>query len=95
MASKEVKEQTYVDDALIAARNKEEAIVKTSQFDEILNHADMPNKGWMYSGDESNALPIGADAASEQEDRVLGLLWDPKSDTFYFTVELDLQYRIN
>ena len=88
-----MKEQTYVDDALIAARNKEEAIVKTSQFDEILEHADMPNKGWLYSGDESNALPIGADTASEKDDRVLGLLWDPKSDTFYFTVELDIQYR--
>ena len=93
VASKEVKEQTYVDDALIAARNKEEAIVKTRQFDEILDHADMPNKGWLYSGDESNALPIGADAVGEKDDRVLGLLWDPTSDTFYFTVELDLQYR--
>ena len=90
---KEVKEQTYVDDALIAARNKDEAKVKTKQIDEILEHADMPNKGWLFSGDESDALPIGADTSGEKDDRVLGLLCDLKSDTFYFTVELELQYR--
>ena len=41
--SKLIKTQTYVDDELVAASNKEEALLITSRMDEITSHADMPN----------------------------------------------------
>ena len=43
--SHEMKTQTYIDDQLVAADNKPNALVKTSRLDEIGAHAGMPNKG--------------------------------------------------
>ena len=68
--------------------NKDEAVLKTRRMDEICDHAGMPNKGWIFSGDEStSSVPIGG-KVDELEERVLGLLWVPKSDTFNFRVVL-------
>ena len=86
----EIKDQTYVDDQLIAAENLSEAKLKTKRIDEIGEHASMPNKGWTYSGDRSSSVSIGGDVL-ELEDRVLGLLWDVECDMFRFTIELDLK----
>ena len=52
--SEEVKSQTYVDDQLGAAAGKVEAVQKNERWDEICDHASMPNKGWTYSGDISS-----------------------------------------
>ena len=40
----ELKQQTYIDDILIAASDKRVALIKTSRHDEILAHAGMQNK---------------------------------------------------
>ena len=91
--SRELKEQTYIDDALIAAADMEEAKLKTARLDEICEHASMENKGWTFSGDSSSsALSIGGEV-DRCEDKVLGLLWDPKSDSFHFRVELRLDSK--
>ena len=52
-ASRDIKEQTYIDDELVAAENNEKlhTITNQSQMDEISGHANMHNKGWVYSGD--------------------------------------------
>ena len=85
MESEEVKNQVYIDDLLTAATGKEEALVKTSRWDEICSHASMPNKGWTYSGDDASDVDIGCDM---DVNKVLGLGWDPKTDTFLFRVVL-------
>ena len=41
--------KTYVDGMLMAAKNKEQALLKTARLDEIGKHAGMTNKGWIYS----------------------------------------------
>ena len=87
--SEEIKNQTYVDDELVAAVNDTVLREKTRRMDEICDHASMPNKGWTYSGDSSAEVAIG-DEASACEDKVLGMLWDPSSDTFNFYVVLKL-----
>ena len=43
VASVELKEQTYIDDQLIAAPDMPELREKTVQMDEILDHAGMSN----------------------------------------------------
>ena len=89
--SREIKYQTYIDDELTAAVNKDEAMLKTRRMDEICDHAGMPNKGWLFSGDEStSSVSIGGEV-DELEERVLGLLWVPKPDTFNFRVVLKLK----
>ena len=88
--SKEIKEQTYIDDELTAAPSKAEALIKTQRWDEIKAEASMPNRGWMYSGDDASVVEIGGDL---DVDKVLGLAWDPKSDTLLFRVKLKLKMK--
>ena len=88
--SEELKKQTYIDDELISAANKEEAIMKTSRMDMICDHAGMPNKGWTYSGDEGgDKVLIGGDG-DVVEEKVLGLSWLPRDDTFKFHLAIQL-----
>ena len=88
--SREIKEQTYIDDELTAAPSKAEALVKTQRWDEIKAEASMPNKGWKYSGDDGVEVEIGNDL---DVDKVLGLIWDPKTDTLLFRVKLKVKLR--
>ena len=88
--SEEVKDQTYIDDQLTAAEDKPAALLKTQRWDEICEHASMPNKGWTFSGDESPDIPIGGE---ENIDRRLGQSWDPAKDTFSFIATLRVKLR--
>ena len=88
--SREIKEQTYIDDELTAAPSKAEALLKTQRWDEIKAEASMPNKGWKYSGDDGVEVEIGNDL---DVDKVLGLIWDPKTDTLLFRVKLKVKLR--
>ena len=70
--SLEVKNQTYVDDGATAATDKETAVVKMGRWDEILDHAGMPNKGWICSGDDSANVELGK--GDEEITKVLGYI---------------------
>ena len=86
--SQELKNQTYIDDELVAAADKNQAFEKTRRLDEICLHAGMPNKGWAYSGDHSvEDVSIGGEEIGATE-KVLGISWVPKSDVFRFQVTL-------
>ena len=82
--SQEVKDQTYVDDELTAAPNMHEARIKTSRWDEICAHAGMPNKGWIYSGDDASDVELGS--GDNDIVKVLGFGWIPRTDFFVFRV---------
>ena len=85
--SVDVKSQTYVDDALVAAANNQEIHQKTDRIDEICDDAGMKTKGWTYSGEEKSDLSIGGDAGDLNE-KVLGLSWSPGTDKFTFNIVL-------
>ena len=91
MESKEVKEQTYIDDGLTAAPSMPEALIKTQRWYEILDHCTMPNKGWTFSGDDKSDVVIGRDQSDME--KVLGLAWDPKSYSFVFKTRLHLKMK--
>ena len=88
--SKEIKEQTYIDDELTAAEGVAQAEEKTRRWDEIKAHASMPNKGWLFSFQNAPGVDIGGNSEAE---KVLGLIWDPKSDTLRFRVQLKVKLR--
>ena len=91
LESQELKDQTYVDDELVAAPYMEELIVKTQRMDEICQHANMPNKGWTFSGDKGvSGVDIG-DEVDSPDEKVLGMSWSPSSDSFDFHVTLKLK----
>ena len=89
--SEEVKLQTYIDDGLTAAANKQEAALKTERWDEICAHASMHNKGWTMSGDDTPEVAIGIDEIDIE--KVLGLAWDPKTDSFLFKPKLHVRRK--
>ena len=89
--SEEIKNQTYIDDALVAAPNHQAGIVKTSRLDEICDHAGMPNKGWTMSGDDKSEVAIGSGDSDADEERVLGISWMPKLDVFRFKISLSFK----
>ena len=76
-----------MDDQLVAADDKKNAVLKTTRLDEIADHAGMPNKGWVYSGDMVSDMAIGGDD-QDSEEKVLGLCWVPSRDVFMFKVML-------
>ena len=87
VASQEIKDQTYVDDELVADVNMMALRRKTAEMDEITDHAGMKNKGWLYSGNvSSGAVSIGG--GDEESGKVLGLLWLALEDVFGFKVVL-------
>ena len=91
--SEELKIQTYVDDEMVADKDMESLVQKTQRLDEITDHANMPNKGWLFSGQENphaeeNGVSIGGEDGSE---KVLGLLWHASVDMFGFRVVLKLK----
>ena len=69
--SLDMKEQTYVDDELVADEDEVSIRIKTKRLDEIGEHAGMPNKGWIYSGDTVSDVKIGEDV--DLEEKVLGI----------------------
>ena len=86
--SRDMKDQTYVDDQLVAAASKEDMMTKTARLDEIAKHAGMPNKGWIFSGDAVPNFVIGGADPFEMLEKVLGLCWVPNLDVFVFKVVL-------
>ena len=94
LESEEIKQQTYVDDELIAAPDMVELRNKTKHMDEICEHANMPNKGWTYSGDETVpdiSIGRGVSGVETISEKVLGALYNPGSDKFYFLANLKLK----
>ena len=89
-ACRDIKEQIYIDDELVAAENKVKLVEKTVQMDEITAHAGMRNKGWIFSGDDTSS-PISIGSDDPTEDKVLGIMFDPKTDNFKFQVKLRLK----
>ena len=85
--SADVKKQTYVDDALVAATCDREIRQKTDRIDEICEDAGMTNKGWTYSGELKSDLSIGGDAGLLNA-KILGLSWSPGIDGFSFNIVL-------
>ena len=86
--SKDIKEQVYIDDELVASPSLEESHVKTDRMDEICDHAGMHNKGWTYSSQKDvPSVPIGEETDTTDE-KVLGIFWLPGPDLFQFRVTL-------
>ena len=86
--SQYIKEQTYVDDELVAAPNMNELLTITSRLDEICDHASMHNKGWIFSGEHNTG---GIEIGDDEGAKVLGMWYHPPTDTFNYRVILKLK----
>ena len=93
LESAEIKDQTYIDDELIAAPSDGDIRIKTSRFDEICADAGMSNKGWTYTGDKSDMNFVIGESLDDYIEKVLGLRWC--SGTDHFTFQVVLQFKVN
>ena len=50
---------------------------ETDGMDDSTAHAGMSNNGWIFSGDISQDIRIRCDLGDVEEEKVLGLSWDP------------------
>ena len=90
--SQYIKDQTYIDDELVAANDSVELQTLLDRLDEICDHAGMHNKGWVISGQENTADVMIAD---EEGEKVLGMWYCPSTDSFYYRVTLKLKTVTN
>ena len=94
--SKQIKGKSYVDDLGLTAGSLENLKKRTLEADTILKHANMHVKRWIFSGEGDQGL-VGLGNAGDkvsvdgvEEERMLGILWDPVKDVFRFTVRINL-----
>ncbi|XP_058826381.1 uncharacterized protein LOC131686180 [Topomyia yanbarensis] len=93
-----VKQDFYVDDFLSGADDVQSAIRLRQEVSAMLTSAGLPLKKWASNSSEVLAqvpqedlalLPLH-DLQDEQSVSTLGLVWEPKSDTMRFKVQLSL-----
>ncbi|XP_058840849.1 uncharacterized protein LOC131696319 [Topomyia yanbarensis] len=93
-----VKQDFYVDDFLSGADDVQSAIRLRQEVSAMLTSAGLPLKKWASNSSEvlaqvpqeDLALPPLHDLQDEQSVSTLGLVWEPKSDTMRFKVQLPL-----
>ena len=72
----------------------EEIKLRVAEADEILDSGGFNVKNWVFSGD-SEAVSIGdigecLPLEDVGEERMLGVIWEPKEDVFRFKVRINL-----
>ena len=92
----QLKKKSYVDDLGLTGKNKEALIKRTLEADQILSHANMRVKKWVFSGDGVDSIvrvgesPNSLLSESREEECMLGIIWEPHEDVFKFVVRINL-----
>ena len=99
-SSDTIIKNSYMDDITGSAQNGEEVNSRTREIDEILENNGFRIKEWIKTGDERKEqennetqskvrLLAGMEEQSNDiSESVLGMQWDPKSDTIGFQIRL-------
>ena len=89
-ASEFLINNTYMDDIINSVDNVETAKKLTNEMETILSNRNFKIKEWIYSHDkiapDQDLLPTDMKTAHE---KVLGVVWNPITDNFYFKVKLN------
>ena len=82
----------YVDDIATGDSSIEKVVKLKESIQQILSKGGFAIKGFVMSGDtsEKNLSLLG----SGEVERVLGVGWDPRSDTFTVQVKVNLSKKI-
>ena len=92
----QLKKKSYVDDLGLTGKNAEALIKRTLEADQILNHANMRVKKWVFSGDGVDSIvrvgesPNSLLSESREEECMLGIIWEPHEDVIKFVVRINL-----
>ena len=92
----QLKKKSYVDDLGLTGKNAEALIKRTLEADQILNHANMRVKKWVFSGDGVDSIvrvgesPNSLLSESREVECMLGIIWEPHEDVIKFVVRINL-----
>ena len=90
-ASQVILNNTYMDDIIDSVNNRTKAKQITDDIEKLLNKGGIKLKEWTDSEDRSSRhepkIPMEPSTATE---KVLGVIWDPTTDNFYYKVKLSL-----
>ena len=91
-AAAKIRDDMYVDDIATGGANMEKVQVLKRSIEEILAKGGFKVKGFVTSGDvvEENIAMLGTGEVG----RVLGVGWDPTSDTFVVKVRINLSKKV-
>lgn len=93
-----IRENFYVDDFLANAETEDELRTMIHSVTETLSSACLPLRKWrtnapsVFEDDTNTTLPKNLDLASQSS--VLGLNWDPSSDTLRFPVDIQFDKNV-
>ena len=90
-AAETILKNSYVDDIVDSCKNIKEASKLTSDIDVILGNGGFTIKKWTISGDKNHAA--GSQFINDSQSRVLGIIWNPGTDKFEFSVRLNFSEK--
>ena len=78
---------TYVDDILKSVNSTERARSLIQEFEEILRDCGFFIKNWVISGEDNKPMSSKMRIVDTTTGNVLGMVWNPKEDTFSFNTD--------
>ena len=94
-AAQAIKDNTYVDDICDSVTTKEEALLLTKDIDSVLETGGFKVKGWVSNDNLTPEIPKEEPKETmflqrKSMEKVLGVVWDSRTDTLTFKVASDL-----
>ena len=89
-ASSIIIENSYVDDILFSTANMSRADKIAKEIDSILREGGFSVKHWTVSGTKKP----NQGSVNLQEEKVLGMIWEPEMDVFRFRAKLNFSPRV-
>ncbi|XP_068214422.1 uncharacterized protein [Palaemon carinicauda] len=90
LASKMIVEDSYVDDIISSVNSKDCAMKRIKEVEEVLRLGGFQIKYWVLSGEDKDN---NARVLNTEQEKVLGLSWKPKLDTFSYRVKLNFSKK--
>jgi len=91
-AAETIKNNAYVDDILGSVPSEEEADKITDEIDDILSKGGFQVKSWTKSSNKAENVqvcPATLSGSTEVTSKVLGIVWNSKTDTFEFVAKVN------
>lgn len=92
-ASKLIESNSYVDDLLTSVETYDEASVIMQEVDTVLERGGFTIKEWVISGGKDLSF-LNPRIVGTQDERVLGINWNPQKDFFHFKIHLNFSKRV-
>ena len=92
-AAKTITNNSYVDDILNSFNTTEIARNITSDIDTVLDTGGFQIKRWIMSKDTNIGVMEVCSEADAEYSKVLGVVWNPSTDTFQFVIKLNFSKK--